>query len=103
MRPLAVVLGATGALGRAITFRLLDAVKLLAQFCFEMNGSGDLTHATRTIHEYVLRYPLSVDGQKGLALTLRMQGLFPEALQAAQKGYEENPFDAETYADSTLV
>ncbi|WP_353062177.1 serine/threonine-protein kinase [Tunturibacter psychrotolerans] len=87
-------------LAREAAARASDAVKLLAQFCFEMNGSGDLTHATRTIHEYVLRYPLSVDGQKGLALTLRMQGLFPEALQAAQKGYEENPFDAETYVEA---
>jgi serine/threonine-protein kinase len=87
-------------LAREGAARASDAVKLLAQFCFEMNGSGDLTHATRTIHEYVMRYPLSVDGQKGLALTLRMQELFPEALQAAEKGYEENPFDAETYVEA---
>jgi serine/threonine protein kinase/tetratricopeptide (TPR) repeat protein len=87
-------------LAREATARASDAVKLLAQFCFEMNGSGDLTHATRTIHEYVMRYPLSVDGQKGLALTLRTQGRFQEALQAAQKGYEENPFDGETYVEA---
>ncbi|MBB5338675.1 serine/threonine-protein kinase [Tunturiibacter gelidoferens] len=77
-----------------------EAVKLLAKFCFEMNGSGDLVQATRTIREYVLRYPLSVDGRRGLALVLRMQRLFPEALQAAQQGYEENPFDAETYVEA---
>ncbi|WP_433964692.1 tetratricopeptide repeat protein [Tunturiibacter gelidiferens] len=77
-----------------------EAVKLLAKFCFEMNGSGDLVQATRTIREYVLRYPLSVDGRKGLAIALRVQGLFPEALHAAQQGYEENPFDAETYIEA---
>jgi serine/threonine protein kinase/tetratricopeptide (TPR) repeat protein len=87
-------------LARGAAVHASDAVKLLAQFCFEMNGSGDLTHATRTIHEFVMRYPLSVDGQRGLALTLRMQELFPEALQAAQKGYEENPFDGETYVEA---
>jgi eukaryotic-like serine/threonine-protein kinase len=87
-------------MAREAAARASDAVKLLAQFCFEMNASGDLTHATRTIHEYVMRYPLSVDGQKGLALTLRTQERFQEALQAAQKGYAENPFDAETYVEA---
>lgn len=77
-----------------------EAVKLLAKFCFEMNASGDLVQATRTIREYVLRYPLSVDGRKQLALGLRVQRLFPEALQAAQQGYEANPFDAEAYVEA---
>jgi serine/threonine protein kinase/tetratricopeptide (TPR) repeat protein len=76
------------------------AVKLLAKFCFEMNGSGDLVQATRTIREYVLRYPLSVDGRKDLALALRAQRLFPEALQAAQQGYATNPFYAEAYIEA---
>jgi eukaryotic-like serine/threonine-protein kinase len=77
-----------------------EAVKLLAKFCFEMNGSGDLVQATRTIREYVLRYPLSVDGRKELALALRVQRQYPEALQAAQQGYETNPFDAEAYSEA---
>ena len=77
-----------------------EAVKLMAKFCFEMNGIGDLSQATKTIREYVLRYPLSSDGRNGLALVLRMRGLFPEALQAAQQGYEENPFDAEAYVEA---
>ena len=77
-----------------------EAVKLLAKFCFEINGSGDLVQGTRTIREYVLRYPLSVDGRKELALALRVQRLFPEALQAAQQGYETNPFDAEAYVEA---
>jgi serine/threonine-protein kinase len=86
-------------LARGSAAHASDAVKLLAQFCFEINGSGDLTHAARTIHEYMMRYPLSADGQKGLALTLRTQELFPDALQAAQKGYEENPFDGDIYVE----
>jgi eukaryotic-like serine/threonine-protein kinase len=86
-------------LARGAAVRASDAVKLMAQFCFEINGSGDLTHATRTIHEYVMRYPLSADGQKGLALMLRTQELFQEALQATQKGYEEDPFDGEIYLE----
>jgi eukaryotic-like serine/threonine-protein kinase len=77
-----------------------EAVKLMAKFCFEMNGNGDLIQATRTVREYVLRYPLSSDGRKGLALVLRMQGLFPEALKAAQQGYAQNPFDAEAYVEA---
>jgi len=77
-----------------------DAVKLLAKFCFEVNVSGDLVQATRTIREYVLRYPLRVDGQRDLALALRSQRLYPEALQAAQQGSKENPFDGESYIEA---
>src|SRR5260370_19794367 len=40
---------------------------------------------------------------KGLALALRVQGLLPEALQAAQRGYGEDPCDAETYAEAELA
>jgi eukaryotic-like serine/threonine-protein kinase len=80
-----------------------DKVKLLAQFCYEMNGSGDYDRALEVIREYVARYPLDVDGMKGMARVQRMQGNLPEALSAAQKSYGENPFDAETYAEAELA
>jgi serine/threonine-protein kinase len=78
-------------------------VKLLTQFCYEMNASGDYDRSLKTIREFVARYPRDVDGMKGLALALRVQGLLPEALQAAQRGYGEHPFDAETYAEAELA
>jgi serine/threonine-protein kinase len=80
-----------------------DKLKLLAQFCYEMNGSGDYDRALEVIREYVARYPLDVDGMKGMARVQRMQGNLPEALNAAQKGYGEYPFDAEMYAEAELA
>jgi tetratricopeptide (TPR) repeat protein len=80
-----------------------DRVKLLAQFCYEMNASGDYDRALKIIREYVALYPLDTDGMKGLARVLRVQGELPEALAAAQKSYGENPFDAETYAEAELA
>ncbi|WP_158944194.1 protein kinase [Granulicella sp. S190] len=77
-----------------------DSVKLLAQFCFEMNASGDLEKATKTIREYAAQYPLNVEGRRGLALALRLQGRSQEALAAAQQGYEEHPFDAGSYVEA---
>jgi serine/threonine-protein kinase len=89
---------ARGAAGNAS-----EKVKLLTQFCYEMNASGDYGRALKTIREFVARYRRDVDGMRGLALALRVQGLFPEALQAAQRGYGEHPFDAETYAEAELA
>jgi len=79
-----------------------DKVNLLAQFCYEMNASGDYDRALEIIRKYVARYPLDVEGRKGLARVLRMEGNFTDALHAAQQGYGENPFDAETYAEAEL-
>jgi eukaryotic-like serine/threonine-protein kinase len=89
---------ARGAAGNAS-----EKVKLLTQFCYEMNASGDNGRALKTIREFVARYPRDVEGMRGLALALRVQGLLPEALQAAQRGYGEHPFDAETYAEAELA
>jgi serine/threonine-protein kinase len=89
---------ARGAAGRAS-----EKVKLLTQFCYEMNATGDYGGALKTIREYVARYPRDADGMRGLALALRVQGLLPQALRAAEKGYGEHPFDAGTYAEGELA
>jgi serine/threonine-protein kinase len=89
---------ARGAAGKAS-----EKMKLLTQFCYEMNASGDYSQAVKTIREFVARYPRDVDGMRGLALALRVQGFLPEALQAAQRGYGEHPFDGETYAEAELA
>jgi serine/threonine protein kinase/tetratricopeptide (TPR) repeat protein len=80
-----------------------EKLKLLAQFCYEMNASGDYGQAEQTIRRYVSKYPLDVDGMKGMARVLRLQGDLPEALLAAQQGYRQHPFDAETYAEAELA
>jgi serine/threonine protein kinase len=90
-------------LARSAAGNASEKVKLLAQFCYEMNASGDYGRALKTIREFVARYPRDVDGTRGLALALRVKGLFPEALLAAQRGYGEHPFDADTYAEAELA
>ena len=90
-------------LARSAAGNASEKVKLLAQFCYEMNATEDYSQAATTIHEFVARYPRDVDGTRGLALALRVKGLFPEALLAAQRGYGEHPFDADTYAEAELA
>jgi serine/threonine-protein kinase len=80
-----------------------EKVKLLAQFCYEMNASGDYDRAAKTMQEYVRRYPHDVEGMKGLARVLRRQGNLQGALSAAQRGYGRDPFEAELYAEAQLA
>ncbi len=80
-----------------------EKVKLLAQFSYEMNASGDIDQAVKTIHNYIARFPLDVDGMKGGALVLRTQGDLLKALKMAQQGYGRDPFDAQTYAEAELA
>jgi tetratricopeptide (TPR) repeat protein len=87
-------------LAKAAAADASDKVKLLAQFTYDINASGDYPHAVDTIRLFVSRYPQDVDGMNGLALVLRLEGYLPESLLAAQQGYGENPFDAETYVEA---
>jgi serine/threonine-protein kinase len=90
-------------LARNAAAHVSEKTKLLTQFCYEINASGDYDRAVKTIREFVTRYPRDIDGMKELALVLRMEGLLPESLQAAQRGYGEHPFDAETYVEAELA
>jgi len=90
-------------MARGAAAKASDKVKLLAQFCYEMNASGDTDRALEVIREYVAQFPADADGKKGLAQVLRAQGNLEDALHAAQQGYGENPFDAETYAEGELA
>jgi serine/threonine-protein kinase len=98
-----VAAASAAGLARGAAGRAGEKVRLLAQFCDEINASGDYSRALKTIREFVARYPRDVEGMRGLALVLRLQGLLPEALQAAQRGYGEHPFDAETYTEAELA
>src|SRR5882757_5327921 len=90
-------------LARSAAAKASEKVKLLAEFCYEMNASGDYGRALKTIREFVARYPRDADGMRGLALALRVQGLLPQALQAAERGYGEHPFDEGAYAEAELA
>lgn len=82
-----------------------DRVKMLAEFCWQMNASGNLPHAAETIRDFVARYPTDADGMMGLAMVLQAQGYLPESLLAAQQGYGEDPYDGAIYreAETALI
>jgi eukaryotic-like serine/threonine-protein kinase len=90
-------------LARNAAANVSEKMKLLTQFCYEINASGNYDRAAKTIREFVARYPRDIDGMKELALVLRVEGLFPESLQAAQRDYGEHPFNAETYVEAELA
>jgi serine/threonine protein kinase len=80
-----------------------DKVKLLAQFCYEVNVSGDLVRAAQMIRDYTARYPHDIEGVEGLTRVLIAQGQLPEALLKAQTGVATDPFDADLVAESELA
>jgi eukaryotic-like serine/threonine-protein kinase len=90
-------------MARSSATKSSEKVKLLAQFCYEMNASGNYGRALQLIQQYVAQYPLDKDGTKGLARVLRVEGNFSDALRTAQQGYGENPFDSEMYAEAELA
>jgi serine/threonine protein kinase/tetratricopeptide (TPR) repeat protein len=75
-------------------------LKLLAQFCYEMNRSGDYALAERDIRQYVELYPNDVEGMVGLARVLRLEGQVEEALRSAEQAYDDDPYSAEAYGES---
>jgi serine/threonine protein kinase/tetratricopeptide (TPR) repeat protein len=80
-----------------------EKVKLLAKFSYEMNASGDTEQAAKTIRDYIARYPLDINGMKGISLVLRTQGDMPNALKMARQAYTRDPFDAQAYAGAELA
>jgi eukaryotic-like serine/threonine-protein kinase len=77
-----------------------DKMKLLAEFCYEMNASGDYGKASATIRQYTERYPNDVEGMVGLARVLRAQGHLVEALLAAEQAYKDDRYAAAAYDEA---
>jgi serine/threonine protein kinase/tetratricopeptide (TPR) repeat protein len=76
-----------------------DRTRTLAQYEYEVNGTGDLTRATSLIR------PLAEDSQDAeaaadLARVLRLQGHLTDALQAAQQAYAEDPYNLDAYVQA---
>jgi serine/threonine-protein kinase len=75
-------------------------VKLLAQFCYEMNSSGDYAQAVQDARRYLAMYPNDVEGSVGLARVLRLRGEVEEAFSVGEEAYEGDPFSAEAYGEA---
>jgi serine/threonine-protein kinase len=79
-----------------------DRTKLLAQFSFEMNSSGDYSRAAGVMKQFKELYPRDPAGVLGLARVLRAEGHLPEALQAAQQVYAEDPYNVDAYTEAEI-
>lgn len=101
--------GAEIAAANAATLAQLGAahasekVKLLADFCYQVNVEGNYAQARDTMRKYVALYPRDTDGLAELARVSRLRGYFPEALLAAQQSYGEDPFHAAAYSEAELA
>jgi serine/threonine protein kinase len=80
-----------------------DSVRRLAEFCYEMNTSGDYGRAATSIRQYAELYPNDSEGMVGLARVLRAEGHFVEALLAAQQAYGEDPYRTDAYREAELA
>jgi serine/threonine-protein kinase len=80
-----------------------DSLKLLTDFCFYMNATGDLDKAAETMRTYNERYSKDSDGLIGRSRVLEAQGHFVEALLAAEEGYEVDPYNVEAYDSAELA
>jgi serine/threonine protein kinase/tetratricopeptide (TPR) repeat protein len=80
-----------------------DRLKLLAQFSYEMNSSGDYNRAAGVMKQFKELYPRDLAGVLGTARVLRAQGHLPEALQAAKQVYGDDPYNADVYAEAEIT
>ncbi|HXC94869.1 MAG TPA: serine/threonine-protein kinase [Edaphobacter sp.] len=98
-----VAAASAAAAAQAAVGKNSEKLKQLAEFCYEMNSDGDYDRALEMIRRYVARNPSDVDGRNDLARVLRAEGNLPEALQAAQQSYSDNPFNAGAYGEAELA
>jgi hypothetical protein len=80
-----------------------EKVRLLAEFCYQVNVAGNYAQARDTMRKYVALYPRDAEGLAELARVSRLRGYFPEALLAAQQSYGEDPFHAAAYSEAELA
>jgi len=79
--------------------------KAIAQYEYEMNGTGDYAHAATIIRQWVAANPHDGDALEKLARCLRLEGRVAEALQIAQQAIAEDPFNVDAYlqAENSLL
>ena len=79
--------------------------KAMAQYEYEMNSSGDYTHAATILRQWVASNPHDADALEKLARCLRLEGRVAEALQTAQQAIAEDPYNVDAYlqAENSLL
>ena len=94
---------AEGKLAQDASENASDRLKLLAQFSYEMNTTGDLERAAGVTRQFKELFPHDIAGVLGMARVLRAEGHLPEALQATQQVYTENPYDGDAYVEAEAL
>jgi serine/threonine protein kinase/tetratricopeptide (TPR) repeat protein len=94
---------AEGKLAQDASENASDRLKMLAQFSYEMNTTGDFERAAGVMRQFKELFPHDIAGMLGTARVLRAQGHLPEALQAAQQVYAENPYDGDAYVEAEAL
>ncbi len=74
-----------------------DRTRILAQAAYEIGQSGDYLRASSLLRALLVSYPHDANAHAMLARTLRLEGHFAEALQAAQKAYSDDPLNSFSY------
>jgi eukaryotic-like serine/threonine-protein kinase len=77
-----------------------DRLKLLAEFCYDMNQTGDYSRALATIRRYNEQFPDDVDALISLSRVLRAQGHYIEALLASQQANRSDPYNIDAYKET---
>ena len=77
-----------------------DRLQLLTQFCNEINASGDYGRAAGIVKQFRELYPHDVSGVLAQSIVLRKLGHMPEALQAAQQVYTDDPYRSAAYMEA---
>ena len=80
-----------------------ERTSLLARYAYGVNATGNLVQADAAIRRFAALYPHDPQGALGLARLLLMQARPAEALDAAQRGLADDPYDAELYQQAELA
>jgi serine/threonine protein kinase/tetratricopeptide (TPR) repeat protein len=90
-------------LAQEATENATDRTKLLAQYTYEMNASGDYNRALAVVRQILQTSPSDPMALEALARVLRLQGHLADALDAAQKSIESDPYRPEAYEEAELA
>jgi tetratricopeptide (TPR) repeat protein len=80
-----------------------ERTRMLAQYAYEINASGDYTRALAVIRDFNKQFPQDPEGLEDLARVLRLEGHLPEALQDAQSAIEKDPFRVDAYNQAETI
>ncbi|ADW68590.1 protein kinase domain-containing protein [Granulicella tundricola] len=92
-------------LAQASSANSSERTRAFAQYENEVATTGDLVQATNVIRHFLSERPHDPEALADLARVLRLQGRLAEALQTAQRGYAENPYNLDAYiqAETALL